>query len=118
MGELIDKDKVLELLKYWKHIEAYDKIKAMKGEAAMATYSQLTGAQESTIEWLFNRAKNIKKQIQNDEEADIKYLESKLAEISKEIDKVYSARDRYDKYIQYATYFIEKAEQEKKEWGF
>ena len=31
MAELIDKAEVLELLKYWKHLEAYDKIAAMEG---------------------------------------------------------------------------------------
>ena len=84
----------------------------------MATYTELTGAQESTIEYLFNRAKNIKKQIQNDETADTDKLKKELASISIEIDKVYGAREKYYNYIRMAAYAIDKAEKMKKEWGF
>lgn len=87
----------------------------------MATYTNLTGEQESTLEYLFNRAKNIKKRMKNDDSIVIesqKSLEDELIGIQKQINNVFGARDEYEFHIKTAARHIEEAEKLKKEWGF
>lgn len=87
----------------------------------MATYTNLTGEQESTLEYLFNRAKNIKKRMKNDDSIVIesqKPLEDELIGIQKQINDVFGARDEYEFHIKTAAKHIEEAEKLKKEWGF
>lgn len=87
----------------------------------MATYTNLTGEQESTLEYLFNRAKNIKKRMKNDDSIVIEtkeVLEYELTGIQKQINEVFGARDEYEFHIKAAAKHIEEAEKLKKEWGF
>ena len=87
----------------------------------MAIYTNLTGEQESTLEYLFNRAKNIKKRMKNDEaivEESYNILENELINIQKQINDVFGARDEYEFHIKSAAKHIEEAEKLKKEWGF
>lgn len=87
----------------------------------MATYTNLTGEQESTLEYLFNRAKNIRKRLKNDDSVVIesqKSLENELIGIQKQINDVFGARDEYEFHIKAAAKHIEEAEKLKKEWGF
>lgn len=89
----------------------------------MAIYTQLTGAQESTLEYLFNRAKNIKKRMNNDEAVvsesiKQKSLESELAIIQQQINDVLEARDKYEYHVKAACYHLDEAEKIKKEMGF
>lgn len=87
----------------------------------MATYTNLTGEQESTLEYLFNRAKNIKKRMKNDDFIVIETkeaLEYELTGIQKQINEVFGARDEYEFHIKAAAKHIEEAEKLKKEWGF
>lgn len=87
----------------------------------MATYTNLTGEQESTLEYLFNRAKNIKKRLKNDDSVVIesqRSLENELIGIQKQINDVFGARDEYEFHIKAAAKHIEEAEKLKKEWGF
>lgn len=87
----------------------------------MATYTNLTGEQESTLEYLFNRAKNIKKRMKNDDfivSETKEVLEYELAGIQKQINEVFGARDEYEFHIKAAAKHIEEAEKLKKEWGF
>ena len=87
----------------------------------MATYTNLTGEQESTLEYLFNRAKNIKKRLKNDDSVVIesqKSLENELIGIQKQINDIFGARDEYEFHIKAAAKHIEEAEKLKKEWGF
>lgn len=87
----------------------------------MATYTNLTGEQESTLEYLFNRAKNIKKRMKNDDfivSETKEVLEYELTGIQKQINEVFGARDEYEFHIKAAAKHIEEAEKLKKEWGF
>ena len=87
----------------------------------MAVYTNLTGAQESTLEYLFNRAKNIKKRMRDGDglifESE-KSLTNELEGIQKSINEVFGARDQYEFHIQAASRHIDEAEKLKKEWGF
>lgn len=87
----------------------------------MAVYTQLTGEQESTIEYLFNRAKNIKKRMKNDDlvvEERYEALENELIAIQKQINEVLGARDEYEFHIKAAAKHLDEAEKLKKEYGF
>ena len=87
----------------------------------MAIYSNLTGEQESTLEYLFNRAKNIKKRMKNDDaivEESYILLENELISIQKQINDVFSSREEYEFHIKAAAKHLDEAERIKKEWGF
>lgn len=88
----------------------------------MAIYTELTGEQSSTLEYLFNRAKNIKKRMRNDDDAKVddsyKLLENELIGIQKQINDVFAARDEYEFHIKAAAKHLDEAEKLKKEWGF
>ena len=87
----------------------------------MAVYTNLTGEQESTLEYLFNRAKNVKKRMKNDDtvvEESYRALEDELIAIQKQINIVFGARDEYEFHIKAAANHIEEADKLKKEWGF
>lgn len=87
----------------------------------MAIYTDLTGEQESTLEYLFNRAKNIKKRMKNDDsvvEESYRALENELIGIQKQINDVFGSREEYEFHIKAAAKHIEEAEKLKKEWGF
>ena len=87
----------------------------------MAVYTNLTGEQESTLEYLFNRAKNVKKRMKNDDtvvEESYRALEEELIAIQKQINIVFGARDEYEFHIKAAANHIEEADKLKKEWGF
>ena len=88
----------------------------------MAIYTELTDEQSSTLEYLFNRAKNIKKRMRNDDDAKVddsyKLLENELAGIQKQINGVFGAREEYEFHIKAAAKHLDEAEKLKKEWGF
>lgn len=87
----------------------------------MAVYTQLTKEQESTIEYLFNRAKSIKKRMKNDDlvvEESYDALKQELLDIQKQINDVIAARDKYEFHIKLAAAHLEEAEKLKKEYGF
>ena len=88
----------------------------------MAIYTELTGEQSSTLEYLFNRAKNIKKRMRNDDsivdESYKQLLESELIGIQKQINYVFGAREEYEFHIKAAAKHLDEAEKLKKEWGF
>lgn len=87
----------------------------------MAIYTDLTGEQSSTLEYLFNRAKNIKKRMKNDEKIsdESKFmLEQELVGIQKQINNVFGSRDAYEFHIKAAAQHLDEAEKLKKEWGF
>lgn len=88
----------------------------------MAIYTELTGEQSSTLEYLFNRAKNIKKRMRNDDDAKVddsyKLLENELIGIQKQINNVFGAREEYEFHIKAAAQHLDEAEKLKKEWGF
>ena len=87
----------------------------------MATYTNLTNEQQITLEYLFNRAKNVKKRLKNDDVRlidDPEVLKQELCSIQKEINEVLSARDEYEFHIQAASKHIDAAEACKKKWGF
>ena len=87
----------------------------------MAIYSELTGEQESTLEYLFNRAKNIKKRMKNDDaivEESYEALQHELIDIQHEINKVFKAREDYEFHIKSAASHLKEAEKLKNEWGF
>lgn len=87
----------------------------------MAIYTELTGEQSSTLEYLFNRAKNIKKRMKNDDsivDESYKLLENELIGIQKQINDVFGAREEYEFHIKAAAKHLDEAEKLKKEWGF
>lgn len=87
----------------------------------MAIYTELTGEQSSTLEYLFNRAKNIKKRMRNDDaivDYSYKLLENELVGIQKQINDVFGAREEYEFHIKAAAQHLDEAEKLKKEWGF
>lgn len=87
----------------------------------MAIYTELTDEQSSTLEYLFNRAKNIKKRMKNDDsvvDESYKLLENELVGIQKQINDVFGAREEYEFHIKAAAKHLDEAEKLKKEWGF
>ena len=87
----------------------------------MAIYTNLTGEQESTLEYLFNRAKNIKKRMKNDDmvvEESFEALENELIAIQKQINDVLGARDEYEFHIEAAATHLDEAQKLKKKYGF
>lgn len=87
----------------------------------MATYTNLTNEQQITLEYLFNRAKSVKKRIKDEDVRlidDPDVLKQELLSIQKEINEVLSARDEYEFHIQAAAKHIDAAEACKKKWGF
>ena len=87
----------------------------------MAIYKNLTNEQLSTIEYLFNRAKNVKRRMKSEDnivEFSHDSLEQELLEIQHQINDVYGARDEYEFHIKRAAEHITEAEELSKKWGF
>lgn len=78
----------------------------------MATYSQLTELQKSTLEYLSNRLANI-----NRSDMSEKAKASQIGTIKLKVDEVYSAQETFDRCIRAANYFIKRGEELKKEYG-
>lgn len=78
----------------------------------MATYSQLTELQKSTLEYLSNRLASIKRSDMSE-----KAKASQIGTIKLKVDEVYSAQETFDRCIRAANYFITRGEELKKEYG-
>lgn len=78
----------------------------------MATYSQLTELQKSTLEYLTNRMRSVARS-DTDEETKAK----QLYDLRRKVNDVYSAQEEFNACVVLARKFIEKGEELKKEYG-
>lgn len=82
--------------------------------------ADLTPKQKSTLQYIFNCGKKLKKKLDDcaggtDEELKLKEHYDKC---KKDFEDVYTARARYNEHIHMADYHITEAEKIKKEWEF
>ena len=81
----------------------------------------LTPEQKSTLQFIFNCAKRVKKKLESSEdltEEEQSKLKEEYSGYRKEFSEVYSARDTYNHYIELADHYLTLAEHMKEEWGF
>lgn len=81
---------------------------------------ELTAKQKSTLQYIFNCGKKLKKKLDScaggtDEELK---LRERYNNCLRELERVYTAKARYNNHIHMANYHITEAEKIKKEWEF
>lgn len=78
----------------------------------MATYTELTPKQKSTLEYLSNRMQRI---LQSDDDEETK--KKNILEIQRKVNEVYSAQEEYDKGIRLAWWCIANCQRLEREYG-
>lgn len=90
----------------------------------MATYTDYTDEQRSTIDYLINRGKAVHKRIEDIkklgifDEGELAKLDAELESVKKELNDVLNAKVIFERHLEAARLHIEEAEKLKELWGF